>query len=76
MPIFEYRCTKCEHEFEDILAASAPAPPCPQCGAPTEKQLSGLKIGKKTKVSAKAELHDKKRIDEKHAKRQAEAAKK
>ena len=76
MPIFEYRCTKCEHEFEDIVSSSAPAPVCPECGAPTEKQLSGLTIGRKTKVSRKAELHDKKRIDEKAAARAAADAKK
>jgi putative FmdB family regulatory protein len=67
MPIFEYRCTKCEHEFEDIVRSSDPPPVCPNCGAETEKLMSGLTVGRKTKVSRKAELHDKLRSAEKAA---------
>ena len=34
MPIYEYRCEKCETRFEELLATTeAPPPPCPECGA-------------------------------------------
>jgi putative FmdB family regulatory protein len=34
MPIYEYRCTSCGGEFEELVSASAKAsPPCPACGA-------------------------------------------
>ena len=34
MPIYEYRCTACDTEFEELVSASAAAsPPCPSCGA-------------------------------------------
>ena len=40
MPIYEYRCEKCEERFEEFLSASTkPAPPCPKCGA---KQVTRL----------------------------------
>jgi len=33
MPIYEYRCASCDQRFEELVAASAAAPPCPGCGA-------------------------------------------
>ena len=40
MPLFEYRCGECRHEFEALVTASRPAV-CPKCASRTlEKQLS------------------------------------
>ncbi len=35
MPIYEYRCRSCEHEFEELLlrAADAAEVVCPRCAA-------------------------------------------
>jgi len=34
MPIYEYRCTACDEEFEELVSASVKeSPPCPNCGA-------------------------------------------
>ena len=34
MPIYEYRCTSCNEEFEELVSASEKdSPPCPSCGA-------------------------------------------
>jgi putative FmdB family regulatory protein len=34
MPIYEYRCKKCEKRFEEYLSTSTKAaPPCPKCGS-------------------------------------------
>ena len=36
MPLFEYRCDKCKHQFEKVLKADDNkkplSEPCPQCG--------------------------------------------
>ena len=41
MPMYEYRCTSCHHQFE--LRQKFSDPPvgeCPQCGAVVEKMIS------------------------------------
>ena len=32
MPIYEYRCTPCEHTFETLMRSSTDATRCPRCG--------------------------------------------
>lgn len=33
MPIYEYECTACNHQFEKLQKVSDDAPPCPKCGS-------------------------------------------
>lgn len=41
MPIYEYRCQKCENVFEEWLKNfDEAAPECPQCGGQTERIMS------------------------------------
>lgn len=41
MPIFEYRCAACGHEFEQLVLKASNAPLCPSCGSPNpEKRMS------------------------------------
>jgi len=40
MPIYEYACPSCGHDFETIHKVSDPAPPCPKCGKGVEKKIS------------------------------------
>lgn len=41
MPIYEYHCTKCGSEFEEIVGTNDPAPACPSCHCgKTEKLIS------------------------------------
>lgn len=43
MPIFEFRCGGCGHEFEELVFGQA-APACPKCKAPkTEKLMSACR---------------------------------
>ncbi|HEX7085911.1 MAG TPA: zinc ribbon domain-containing protein [Vicinamibacterales bacterium] len=46
MPLYEYRCDGCQHQFEVIQKFSdAPIATCPQCGGgPVEKLLSSPAI--------------------------------
>lgn len=47
MPIYEYKCNVCEHEFEELVfSAGAEAPVCPECKSPdTERILSSFSKG-------------------------------
>jgi putative FmdB family regulatory protein len=41
MPIFEYECRACGHDFEALVLPTTPAPTCPKCqSADLEKLLS------------------------------------
>ena len=41
MPIYEYRCASCGHEFEVLQRMNAAAPACPACDAPeTSRRVS------------------------------------
>ncbi len=31
MPIYEYACASCGHDFERLMRIGADAPPCPEC---------------------------------------------
>lgn len=33
MPVFEYKCRQCGHQFEYLMLHSSPAPECPACQA-------------------------------------------
>jgi len=42
MPTYQYRCTKCNHEFEEFQSISAePLDKCPECGGKPERLISG-----------------------------------
>ena len=50
MPIFEFRCGRCRHEFEKLVAGSQTSVACPACGGRrVEKKFSvfGAKSGGK-----------------------------
>lgn len=38
MPIYEYRCPSCGHDFEKLMKISDNPPPCPECGADEVKK--------------------------------------
>jgi putative FmdB family regulatory protein len=42
MPIYEYRCTACSHEFERLIRPGDAAPVCPKCSASTLDRLLSL----------------------------------
>lgn len=45
MPIFEYQCTKCSHEFEMLVLPTLPPPECPSCHSKElEKQISSFAV--------------------------------
>jgi putative FmdB family regulatory protein len=40
MPIYEYRCLKCDHEFEVYAHYNSENPECEKCSSTTEKLIS------------------------------------
>ena len=40
MPIYEYVCGACGHEFDQLVKMSAPDPACVQCGGSVRKKVS------------------------------------
>jgi len=45
MPIYEYKCRGCQHEFEALVRPQDPAPKCPACeSTEIEKLLSGFAL--------------------------------
>ncbi len=58
MPMHDYRCTKCGHEFEDLIALGEADPVCPTCGSPTERVFSSIHLGKaERRPTAKADYY-------------------
>ena len=45
MPLYEYKCGKCAHQFEKIEKHSAPTTQkCPKCGGRAERMISAAGI--------------------------------
>ena len=42
MPLFEYKCRQCGHQFEYLVLHSSPAPECPECRKQDLEQLISL----------------------------------
>ncbi len=42
MPIFEYRCSVCEDEFEHLVLKKSPPPTCPACGGEDLERILSL----------------------------------
>ena len=51
MPLFEYRCRPCDHQFE-ALVRNGELPICPQCGATTIEKLMSAAAGHVTSASS------------------------
>lgn len=45
MPIYDYRCSECDEEFEQLVLPSSSEPSCPTCGGEElEKLISPCSI--------------------------------
>lgn len=45
MPLFEYRCRPCNHEFEALVRNGA-TPQCPECGKVESEKLMSAASGR------------------------------
>lgn len=56
MPIFEYKCADCGHEFEELVFDRDECPPCPKCQSEeTGKLMSAVRSRVGGGASAPAE---------------------
>ena len=39
MPLYDFKCNKCAHTFEEMVKFSEQNPSCPKCKEATEKQI-------------------------------------
>ena len=46
MPMYDYKCPKCEHEFSELLALKeySPLRVCPLCNAPSPRKLGAAQL--------------------------------
>jgi putative FmdB family regulatory protein len=42
MPIFEYECGKCGHQFEFLVIPTSPTAKCPSCGSKKLDQMISM----------------------------------
>ncbi len=56
MPLYEYRCRECEHQFEALLPSSSAAnqATCPCCGADEPRRLISVIAGMGNRAAAPA----------------------
>ena len=64
MPLFDYRCQSCAHEFEVLIRPAShgdPPPSCPACGNQNlERLLSTFALSSREKTQAAAAAKNKK----------------
>ena len=67
MPIFEYVCNACGHQFEFLkLPAATTDPICPACQSPNlERQLSGFALSTTDLSKARAKAARKQKLESK-----------
>lgn len=42
MPVYEYRCTRCHHLFEEFHRVGESPGPCPICGGPAQRVFTSV----------------------------------
>jgi putative FmdB family regulatory protein len=65
MPMYDFECTACGNAFEEITPSTAPPPPCPECGEPTERLMSAPLVGRGKVMSKQANRYLNKNTQEK-----------
>ena len=59
MPIYEYKCRKCGHQFEVIRPFGAKPPSCPKCRGVVSQVFSGISFVFKGGKPSKKEYYHK-----------------
>jgi putative FmdB family regulatory protein len=79
VPIFEYACRGCGHQFEALVRSTSAAPACPECKSSDLERLLSLPVVKsdntRAQVMKSAKQRDKRQAAEiNHAQRLYEAS--
>jgi putative FmdB family regulatory protein len=63
MPLHDFRCRTCGHEFETLVRAQDAAAACPSCrGQDLERRLSGFAVSTAEKTQAAAKTSRQRQI--------------
>ena len=63
MPLYDFRCRACSHEFEALVRTGDKDPACPSCGSPDiERMLSSFAVSYAEKTQAAARKSRKQQI--------------
>jgi putative FmdB family regulatory protein len=69
MPIFEYSCKACEHQFEALVLKQT-VPACPKCGAKDLEKLLSLPVVKSSTTAGMIRRETKQRDSKQAAERE------
>jgi putative FmdB family regulatory protein len=84
MPIYEYHCRQCAHEFELLVLRTSPVPACPSCQsqdieqllsgfAVTSEGISKARIQKaRSKLASSSQVRDQKVAEKEYFKKEQE----
>ena len=62
MPIFDYICKHCNHEFESLVLQQTECVCCPECGRDSEKRTvslftcTGVRMDKRLKMDSEEQM--------------------
>lgn len=66
MPIFEYQCTSCGNEFEQLVLSSSPPPECPSCHSPELNKRMSLPMIRSEAATQRNIRDQKRRVHQEH----------
>jgi putative FmdB family regulatory protein len=74
VPLYEFRCSSCNEDFEELTSSHAVAPPCPRCGGrEVERRLSQVaptpRIGLRGRAARESDARRKAREEQRRQKR-------
>jgi putative FmdB family regulatory protein len=73
MPLYEYICKGCKHEFEALVRPQDPAPACPSCkSADLERLQSAFRMATEEQTRARVKAERKKLLPKHRAEQNEE----
>jgi putative FmdB family regulatory protein len=73
MPLYEYRCRACKHEFEALVRTQDPAPVCPSCkGGELERLITAASMSSEQLTRDRVKTERKRRLPKHRAEQNEE----
>jgi putative FmdB family regulatory protein len=73
MPLYEYVCKACKHEFETLVRSQDPPPACPSCNSgDLEKLITAAAMASEEQTRARVKAERKRRLPQHKAEQNEE----